>query len=39
MIKQFTNGYFTELKKTLDEIPMERVDKIVQMIYKAYRAN
>ena len=39
MIKQFTNGYFTELKKTLDEIPMERVDKIVQMIYKAYRDN
>jgi len=39
MIKQFTNGYFTELKKTLDEIPMERVDKIVQMIYKAYRNN
>jgi D-sedoheptulose 7-phosphate isomerase len=39
MIKQFTDGYFTELKKTLEEIPMDKVERIVQMIYEAYFNN
>ena len=39
MIKQFTDGYFTELKKTLEEIPMEKLERIVQMIYEAYLNN
>ena len=33
MIRQFTNGYFTELKITLEEIAIEKVERIVQMIY------
>ena len=39
MIKQFTNGYFFELKRTIEEIPMEKVERIVQMIYEAYLNN
>jgi D-sedoheptulose 7-phosphate isomerase len=39
MIKQFTNGYFSELKRTIEEIPMEKVEKIVQTIYEAYQNN
>lgn len=39
MVKQFTNGYFTELKKTLEEIPMGKVERIVQMLYEAYLNN
>ena len=39
MIRQFTNGYFFELKRTIDEIPITKVKKIVQMIYQAYRNN
>jgi D-sedoheptulose 7-phosphate isomerase len=39
MIRQFTNGYFTELKRTLEEISMEKVERIVEMIYEAYRDN
>jgi len=39
MIKQFTNGYFAELKRTLDEIPIEKVERVVQLIYEAYCNN
>jgi len=39
MITKFTNGYFLELRSTLDEIPMEKVERIVQIIYEAYRNN
>lgn len=39
MIKQFTNGYFFELKRTIDEISMMKVKKIVKMIYHAYCSN
>jgi D-sedoheptulose 7-phosphate isomerase len=39
MIKQFTDGYFSELKKTLEDIPMNKVERIVQMIYEAYCNN
>ena len=39
MIKQFTNGYFNDLKRTIDEIPMEKIERIVEMIYEAYRRN
>jgi D-sedoheptulose 7-phosphate isomerase len=39
MIKQFTNGYFLELKQTIEEIPMDKVECIVRMIQEAYRNN
>lgn len=39
MIRGFTNGYFANLKSTIDEIPMEKVERIVQMIFEAYRNN
>ena len=37
MLKVFTDGYFEELKKTLDEISLEKVEKVVEIIYEAYR--
>jgi D-sedoheptulose 7-phosphate isomerase len=39
MIKQFTDGYFLELKQTIDEISMDKVECIVRMIQEAYRNN
>lgn len=36
MIKVFTDGYFEELKKTLEEISLEKVEKVVEIIYEAY---
>ena len=36
-MKPFMNGYFTELRETIDEIPMEKVERIVKMIFRAYR--
>jgi D-sedoheptulose 7-phosphate isomerase len=39
MIKQFTDGYFSDLKQTIDEIPMDKFHKIVEMIHGAYQNN
>jgi D-sedoheptulose 7-phosphate isomerase len=37
MVKGFADGYFNILKKTIDEIPMEKVERIVEMILEAYQ--
>jgi D-sedoheptulose 7-phosphate isomerase len=37
MLKVFKNGYFEELKETLEEISLEKVQKVVEIIYEAYR--
>jgi D-sedoheptulose 7-phosphate isomerase len=36
-MKPFMNGYFTELIETIGEISMEKVERIVKMIFQAYR--
>lgn len=37
MLKVFKDGYFEELKKILEEISLEKVEKVVEIIYGAYR--
>jgi len=37
MLKVFKDGYFEELKETLEEISLEKVQKVVEIIYEAYR--
>lgn len=39
MVKGFADEYFNILKKTIDEIPMEKVEQIVKMILDAYQNN
>ena len=39
MIKEFADGYFNKLKATIDEIPMEKVERIVQLIFETYKSN
>ena len=39
MLRGFANGYFSKLKSTIDEIPMEKVERIVQIIFDAYQNN
>ena len=37
MLKVFTDGYFEELKETLEEISLKKVEKVLEIIYEAYR--
>ncbi len=39
MISGFTNGYFEKLKSTIEEISLEKLERIVNMIFDAYHNN
>lgn len=38
-MRVFANGYFSRLKIAIDEIPMGQLERIVKMIFDAYRNN
>ena len=39
MVRGFAHAYFNKLKCTIDEIAIERVERIVKMIFEAYKDN